>query len=150
MTLKPCMVMLGEPDNDDSCFNNLDDPNFLKRLREIDIENLPQNTHGRLEHICNTNLKFNSTKLKKTNTFCYLICEWVHKVVKYQRRKAQTYMKHQSPKRNGSPRRYGSPIKANTTITNGKINPYRQSPDANVSKVEIDLTPESRVPEDLD
>ena len=82
------MIMLNEPDNDENCFSNLDDPNFLKRLREIDIENLSQNTHKRLQHTCNTNLMFNSTKLKKTNMFCSLICEWIHKVVKYQKRKA--------------------------------------------------------------
>ena len=148
MTLKPCMIMLGEAENDDNCFNNLDDPNFLKRLREIDIENLPQNTHHKLEHICNTNLKFNATKLKKTNTFCHLICEWVHKVVKYQRRKAQSYMKHQSPRRNGSPQRYGSPVRTvNTTVRTSQIKTYKN--DTNVSKVEIDLTPERKIPEDL-
>ena len=163
MTLRPCMIMLGEPENDDNCFSNLDDPNFLKRLREIDIENLNMNTHKRLEHTCNSNLKFNATKLKKTNMFCSLICEWVHKVVKYQRRKSQTFMKHQSPKRNGSPKRYGSPVRINQSVNmtanqnvtmntrNRTIQAYKkEAVNANVNTIKLDLTPEKKIPEDLD
>lgn len=158
MTLKPCMIMLGEPENDENCFSNLDDPDFLKRLREIDIEDINMSTHKRLEHICNKNLKFNATKLGKTNMFCSLICEWVHKVVKYQRRKSQTFMKHQSPKRDGSPKRYGSPVRINQSVNmtmnarnNTTIQAYKKEPvNANVSTIQLDLTPEKKIPEDLD
>ena len=69
-------------------------------------------------------------------------------------------MKHQSPKRNGSPRRYGSPVRvsqtANSTMLqnspHSKIATYKKEPavNANVSTVQLDLTPEKKIPEDLD
>lgn len=142
MTLKPCMIILGQVENDENCFSNLDDPSFLKRLREVDIENLPSNIHKKLENTCNNNLKFNPQKLKKVNQFCSLICEWIHKVVKYQRRKAQEFM-HHSPRRNGaSPKRYGSPVRLNQTVNttlrggNTSIQTYkRKHPNPNATNI---------------
>ena len=153
LTLKPCMIILREQENDTNAFSNLDDPQFLNRLRDVDIEQLSPQVHKKLSTLVKKNQRFKPQKMAKVNPFCHHICDWVHKIVRYQEHKAIDYS-IESPRQNGvSPRRYGaSPNRS--SVTNGTGIKTYQKADVSVPGVSISLIPdekkEKKLPEDLD
>ena len=105
LALQASMVILGENDDDDTALAYLEDPNLLKILRAVDIENLSVSQQQRHTKYLRNPI-FQPTKLARTNEFCSKLCEWNHSIATYQRSKFENIKKDGSPLKSQSPTRY--------------------------------------------
>ena len=104
--MQASMVVLGQDEDEDTALAYLEDPNLLKILRGVDIEQLDEQAQRRHTKYLRNPL-FKPTKMARTNDFCARLCEWNLAIVNYQKAKVNAQLQKGSPMREQvSPNRY--------------------------------------------